>query len=105
MAMNREMKRMMQRQGEVTADGEAAARAPKDRRRAAPTPKASSERTSPRQFVKEVRSELRKVAWPTYQETRNYSIVVLLSLVVMTSLIAGIDYVFSNAILRLFNIQ
>ena len=105
MAMNREMKRMMQRQGEVTADGEAAARAPKERRRAAPAPKAREERTSPRQFVKEVRSELRKVAWPTRQETRNYSIVVLLSLVVMTSLIAGIDWVFSNFILRLFNIQ
>ena len=45
------------------------------------------------------------MAWPTRQETSNYSIVVLLSLVVMTSLIAGIDWVFSNAILRLFNIQ
>jgi preprotein translocase subunit SecE len=105
MAMNREMKRALQRQGEVSADGEAVARAPRDRRRAAPAPKPKEERTSPRQFVKEVRSELRKVAWPTRQETINYSIIVLVALVIMTSFIAGVDWVFSNAILKLFNVQ
>jgi preprotein translocase subunit SecE len=105
MAMNRETKRALQRRGEVNADGEAAARAPSDRRRAAPAPRAKEERTSPRQFVKEVRSELRKVAWPTRQETINYSIIVLVALIIMTSFIAGVDWVFSNAILKLFNIQ
>lgn len=104
MAMNREMKRALQKQGEVGSDGEPA-RAPKERRRAAPPPKSKEERTGFRQFVKEVRQELRKVAWPTRQETINYSIIVLVALVIMTSFIAAIDWVFSNAILRLFNIQ
>ena len=104
MAMNREMKRMLQKQGDAGPDGEQT-RAPKDRKRAAPAPAAKHERTSPRQFVKEVRQELRKVAWPTRQETINYSIIVLAALVVMTTLIALIDWGFSNAILRLFNIQ
>ena len=104
MAMNREMKRMLQKQGEVSPEGEPT-RAPRDRRKAAPAPRPKEERTGARQFVKEVRQELRKVAWPTRQETINYSIIVLVALVVMTSLIAAIDWVFSNAILRLFNIQ
>jgi len=104
MAMNREMKRALQKQGEVDAEG-APSRAPKDRRRTPPAPKTKEERTGFRQFVKEVRQELRKVAWPTRQETINYSIIVLVALVVMTSFIAGIDWVSSNAILRLFNLQ
>src|SRR5262245_56509684 len=104
MAMNREMKRRLQPDGSVDADG-APAPAPRHPRRAAPPPKRKEERTSPRQFVKEVRQELRKVAWPTRQETINYSVIVLLSLIVLTSFIAAIDWVFSNGVLRLFDVQ
>ena len=34
-------------------------------RKAPPAPKPKEERTGPLQFLREVRAELRKVAWPT----------------------------------------
>jgi preprotein translocase subunit SecE len=97
MTMNREQRRMLQRQGEIGADGE-----PIRARRQAPAPKPKDERTKPLQFVKEVRSELKKVVWPTRQETVNYSVVTLVTIVFFTALIAGLDWVFSGFVLRLF---
>lgn len=95
MAMNRETKRLMQRQGQLSDDG-----TPQATRRQAPSPNAPREpRTKPRQFVREVNAELRKVAWPTRGETMNLSVIVLIFLVVTTALIAGFDYGFSKAVL------
>jgi preprotein translocase subunit SecE len=105
MAMNREQKRMLQRQGEVDSDGEPirkrAARQPRAATTTATKPK--SDRSSPRQFLHEVAAELRKVAWPTRSETINYSIIVFVALVVLTTFIFGVDYVFSRMVLKLFN--
>ena len=96
MAMNRQQKRMLRKQGEVDAEG-----APvRTRNRAASAP---PERTSPVQFLREVRGELRKVAWPSRAETVNYSIVVLVTVVVLTAMIYGLDWVFSTFILELFD--
>ena len=99
MALNREQKRMLQRQGELGPDGEPL------RTKRGPQQRPQRERTSPRQYAHEVRSELRKVSWPTRSETINYSIVVAVSLVFFTLLIFGIDWVFSETILRLFGIK
>jgi|SRR5581483_5863396 len=101
MAMNRETKRMLQRQGQLTEDGAPA----RERRRppAAPRPEAKEKRTKPTEFVREVRGELRKVAWPTKSETINYSIICLIAIVVLTALIGGLDYVCGDFVLRLFN--
>jgi preprotein translocase subunit SecE len=101
MAMNREQKRMLQRQGQIGPDGApvAAKRAP----RQAPQPRAKEERTSPRAFIKDVRVELRKVAWPTRSEVVNYSIIVLVAVVILTALIAGLDWVFGEFVLSLFD--
>lgn len=68
---------------------------------AAPTKK----RTPPGQFVREVVAELQKVAWPTRQEVVAYSVVVLVSVIVITTLIFGLDYVFTNAVLALFGVD
>jgi preprotein translocase subunit SecE len=101
MAMNREMKRRLQRQGQVGADGQPVAKAKK--RAAAPPPKPQAEeRTSPAQFLREVRGELRKVAWPTRSEVINYSIIVFVTVVILTSIIAALDYAFGEAVLKLF---
>ena len=64
--------------------------------------KEKKQRTSPRQFLREVRSELRKVAWPARKELISYSIVVLVSVSIVTLYITGLDYVFGQAILRMF---
>ena len=88
---------MLQRQGAVDAAGNPV-RAPR-----AATPKAASERTPPRQYLGEVRAELKKVVWPNRDEIRNYTIVVLAMLAVMTTITFGFDYGFAKIILFLFN--
>jgi preprotein translocase subunit SecE len=103
MAMNREQKRALQRSGDVGEDGEPIRKRPAAKSRPAPATRTRSERTSPRQFVREVTAELRKVAWPTRSETINYSIIVLVALVVLTSFIFVVDYAFSQLVLKLFN--
>jgi preprotein translocase subunit SecE len=97
--MNRQTKRMLQRQGHITADGSVAPP------RTAPRPVArpGQPRTSPLQYTREVRAELRKVAWPTRAEVVNYTIVVLVTVVVLTALIFGLDYVFAKFVLFLFD--
>jgi len=97
MSMNRQQKRMLQKQGEVDADG-----APVRKRRQQGSSAPPQQRTSPGQFIGEVRGELRKVAWPSRAETINYSIVVLVTIVVITSMIYGLDWLFSTLILNLF---
>ena len=97
MAMNREQKRLLKKQGQLNEAGEPV-RAP--RQPQGPTPKA--DRTGPIQFVREVRGELRKVAWPGREEVLNYSVVVLLGIVLLTAMIAGLDYVLGEAVLELF---
>jgi preprotein translocase subunit SecE len=100
MAMNRQQKRMLQRQGQLGPDGEPAAQR---RTQSAPrAPKTKEERTTPVQFVREVRGEMRKVAWPTRPEVVNYSIIVLIALVLLTAYVGGLDWVFGEAVLKLF---
>jgi preprotein translocase subunit SecE len=101
MAMNRQTKRMLQRQGQLGADGAPAAR--KRPAPAAPRPaKEGGGRTGPLQFLREVRAELRKVAWPSRPEVINYSIIVLITVVILTTYIAVLDYAFGEAIFKLF---
>jgi preprotein translocase subunit SecE len=93
--VNRQTKRLMQRQ---KADRP---RAPE--RRARPQPAPQRERVGPRQYLAEVRGELRKVAWPTRQEVINSTIIVLIAVTVLTSLIFGYDYASSKLVLFLFD--
>ncbi|MEA3077824.1 MAG: preprotein translocase subunit SecE [Actinomycetota bacterium] len=98
--MNRQTKRMMAKQG-ASPDGTTAV---KERRQqvAARRTDIKRERTSPTVFLREVRGELRRVAWPTRAEVVNYSLIVLFTLVVLISLIFVLDYAFAKVILFLF---
>ena len=98
-SMNREMKRRLQRQGQLGPDG-----APPLARKQPPrpTPKPVRERTGARQFLREVRGELRKVAWPTRPEVINYATVVLITLVLLVVLIFFLDLGFAKTVLFLF---
>jgi|TARA_B100001142_G_C14234293_1_gene616682 preprotein translocase subunit SecE len=102
MAMNRQTRRHLQKQGEMSADGAPIAK--RDRRAPAASPQ-DNERTGPVQFVREVRGELRKVVWPTKDELINYSAVVLVTIVILTALIAGLDYLAGEGVLRLFDVN
>jgi len=52
--------------------------------------------------VKEVRSELRKVKWPTREEVLNYSLIVFILVTLLTASIAAMDYLFGAGVLALF---
>ena len=71
--------------------------------RTAPPPKTKEERTGPRQFLREVRAELRKVVWPTREEVRNYSIIVLVTVVLFTAFVATLDWGLGSLVLRVYD--
>jgi preprotein translocase subunit SecE len=92
--VNRQTKRQMKRQGGETP-------APAERRRPAPPPP-HRDRTSPKEFIRDVRGELKKVAWPSKAEVVTSTIVVLMAVIFMSLLIFGLDLAFSKGVLSLF---
>ena len=96
--MNRQMKRMMQRQGQVDRDGQPT-------RREAPTraaPRPADKRVKAGEYARQVRAELRKVAWPTRKEVIHYSTIVFIALVLLTALIFLLDLLFGKGVIWLF---
>jgi preprotein translocase subunit SecE len=95
--VNRQYKRALRKQE--------AARQKQPRPQVRPQPQPKKERTRPRDFLKEVVAELKKVAWPTRKEVFGYSLVVLVSVIVIAAIIFGMDYVFTRAVLALFGVE
>lgn len=89
--VNREMKRMMKKR-EGAAD-----------RLKQPPVVGRRKRTRPLPFLKEVKGELTRVAWPTRPEVITYSIVVLVTVAFFMTAIAGIDYVALKGVLFLID--
>ena len=104
--MNRETKRLMQRQGQMEADGSPSTRkAPASSKSAPRQPRNRQQgrkRTTPVQFVREVRDEMRQVAWPSRAELINYTSVVLTTLILMIALIFGLNLGFGKLVTLLF---
>ncbi len=93
---------MMQRQGQVEADGSPSTRRPVQ---PAARPQAKPQMSVPGrvvEFSREVRSELRQVAWPTRAEVANSASVVFITLVLLVCLIFVLNYAFSHAVIFLF---
>ena len=53
-------------------------------------------------FFREVRAELKKVAWPSRQEVFTYTVVVLVSVTFITLFTFGLDYLFGKGVLTFF---
>ena len=53
-------------------------------------------------FIQQVINELKKVVTPTRKELVNYTIVVLVFVVIMMGLVAFLDWIFSFAVLWVF---
>ncbi|MGH9096127.1 MAG: preprotein translocase subunit SecE [Acidimicrobiales bacterium] len=96
--MNREQKRLMQRQGQ-DPDGESAP----PRKAAPPRRPVKRDPFRPGQFLREVRSELHQVAWPNRSEVINYTTVTAATLVALIVLIFLLNYAFSKGVFWLFN--
>ena len=82
--LNREQKRSLQRMGALDEQG-------KPTRAPAPARRSKDERVGVIQYLREVRDEMRKVAWPQWPEVRRFSIIVLVTVVLYTGYVFGLD--------------
>jgi preprotein translocase subunit SecE len=87
--LNREQKRQLRKMGALDEQGKPA-------RAQRQAPKKKSERVGIRQYLREVRDEMRKVAWPKRPEVKRYSIIVVITVIVYTALVGGLDFVFTE---------
>ncbi len=85
--LNREQKRSLKRMGALNEEGNPTRATPPPRR-------AKDKRTTPVQYIREVRDEMRKVAWPKWPEIRRFSIIVLITVVIYTGYVFGLDSLF-----------
>jgi preprotein translocase subunit SecE len=67
-----------------------------------PAPKVKGQRTSVAQYLREVRSELKRVHWPSRREVTQYSIVVLVAVSLLTAYIFGLDQMFGQFVFWIF---
>jgi len=93
--MNREMRRMQEREERLQKKGDTG-RDKASRRAAAIQSKAPvAERRSIwariREYLHEVRQELRKVTWPTREQMVAFTTVTLITSVVLTGVVFGLD--------------
>jgi preprotein translocase subunit SecE len=124
-SVNRETKRLLQRQGQLGPDGAPAPggpRPPGGSGRPPPgaggagrgasgagrVPGGAVDKDRPSffrragEYLREVRNELVKVAWPGRAEVVKYTIVVFATVVILTATVFGLDALFAKAVLLLF---
>ncbi len=86
--LNREQKRQLRKMGALDDEGRTT-RAPRQQKK-------QSDRVGPVEYLREVRDEMRKVAWPKRPEVRRYSIIVIITVVIYTAMVGGFDYLFGQ---------
>ncbi|MDA2979462.1 MAG: preprotein translocase subunit SecE [Actinomycetota bacterium] len=97
--MNREMRRLQAKEEE------------RAKKRRADTPRQRKSKQGEKaslfqrltKYFREVKQELKKVAWPSREELTTYSIVVFGVTTVLTLIVFGLDWVFNRAILDLLD--
>ncbi|MFM7251936.1 MAG: preprotein translocase subunit SecE [Ilumatobacteraceae bacterium] len=85
--LNREQKRTLKRMGALDEQG-------RPTRAAAPARRSGDERVGLFQYLREVRDEMRKVAWPKWPEVRRFSVIVLVTVLIFTGFVFGLDSLF-----------
>ena len=61
-------------------------------------------KTSPGEFIRQVRAEIGKVAWPTRQETVQTAIMVLIFAIILAVFFLGVDFVFNSIVKGLLSL-
>lgn len=61
-------------------------------------------KTSPGEFVRQVRAETAKVSWPTRRETLTTTIMVLIMTTVLSLFFLGVDQVLGNVVKLLLSL-
>ena len=87
--LNREQKRAMKRMGALNEQGNPTRTQPQARAKGHDEP-----RTGPVTYLREVNDEMKKVSWPKWPEVRRYSAIVLVTVVIFTTYVGGLDAVF-----------
>ena len=93
--MNRELRRLQAKEEERA----------KERRAAMAQQRRKKERVGFRQFVSEVRTELRRVAWPNRREVVTFTLVTLITAGFVTGLTFGFDLAFKQGVLKLLELR
>ena len=83
--MNRELRRLTQKE--------------ERRQKGRPAQRPRRERVGLRQFMREVRQELRRVAWPSREELLTFTGVTVVTTSVLTGLVFGMDFLFKKGVL------
>ena len=60
-------------------------------------------RTSPGEFIRQVRAETAKVHWPTRKETVAAAIMVIIMTMLLAFFFFGVDFIFSSIVQFLLN--
>ncbi len=89
--MNRELRRLQEKEEKRARDRRAKGQAARPKR----------ERVGPRQFLSEVRTELKRVAWPSRRETATFTTVTLITSAFTTVYVFGLDIFFKRTVLYL----
>ena len=89
--MNRELRRLQEKEEKRARDRRSKGQATRPKR----------ERVGLRQFFSEVRTELKRVAWPSRQETVTFTVVTLITSVFVTLYAFGLDILFKRTVLQL----
>ena len=53
-------------------------------------------------MMREIRQELKKVAWPSRRELLSYTLVVLATVVILTSFVFALDFLISRGVFGVF---
>ena len=89
--MNRQIRRLQEREE----------RRLRQQARGGPRRPVSRERSTIREFLKEVRVELKRVNWPSRQELVTYTVVTLITTTAVTFYVFGLDVTFKEGVLLL----
>jgi preprotein translocase subunit SecE len=65
-------------------------------------PSGGKKRTSPALFYRQIVAELRKVIWPTRRDLINYTIVVLVFVLIMVGIVSALDFLLTEGVLAVF---
>ena len=93
--MNRELRRLQEKEEKRA----------RDRRGAKTQARRNRERVGLRQFVSEVRTELKRVAWPSRREVITFTAVTLITSVFVTAYAFGLDLTLKRAVLELLALR
>jgi preprotein translocase subunit SecE len=61
-------------------------------------------KNSPGEFVRQVRAEIGKVAWPTFAETRQTALMVLIMTIILAIFFLGVDAFFNMVVKGLLSL-